>query len=246
LTLRINSYDEYTSNSNDAIAKIKAIIPVANAHGISINVDMHTWFTTWDNRFRDLASNAAANRQTYINYVKTTLTALNGYNVNAFMVLNEPQARTASTSENNFILSLISAAHGVTSKPVSVRFMAGYSPSTGHYSTAIDKATDFVCRNTYWDARKPLTSVYGCTEAKLLKAIDTANSLGKELWITEFGKTNANVSEQASYVEAFVAYAKSHGMDRIFCWASQPKGTGETYNIWNGFTPLPAFYKLVN
>jgi len=246
LTLRINSYDEYTSNSNDAIAKIKAIIPVANAHGISINVDMHTWFTTWDNRFRDLASNAAANRQTYINYVKTTISALNGYNVNAFMVLNEPQARTASASENNFILSVISAAHSVTSKPVSVRFMAGYSPSTGHYSTAIDQASDFVCRNTYWDPRKPSTSVYGCTEAKLLDALSAAHGQNKQLWITEFGKSNSNLAEQQAYVKAFVAYAKSKGIDQIVCWVSQPEFSGATYNIFNGYKPNPAFYELVN
>ncbi len=78
LTVRIGSYSEFTSNSNTAIAKIKAIIPVANAQGISVNVDLHTWYTTWDNNFRDSASNSAANRNTYINYVKTTLTAFNG------------------------------------------------------------------------------------------------------------------------------------------------------------------------
>jgi hypothetical protein len=70
LTLRINSYSEYTGNSNTAIAKIKAMIPVANSRGISINVDLHTWYTTWDNNFRDSASNSASNRGTYINYVK--------------------------------------------------------------------------------------------------------------------------------------------------------------------------------
>ena len=57
------------------------------------------------------------------------------------MVLNEPQARTASISENNFILTVISAANSVTDKPISVRFI-GYSPSTGHYSPEIDKVCD--------------------------------------------------------------------------------------------------------
>ncbi len=246
LTVRINSYNEFTSNSNTAIAKIKAIIPVANAQGISVNVDLHTWYTTWDNNFRDSASNSAANRNTYINYVKTTLTAFNGYNVNAFMVLNEPQARTASASENNFILSIISAAHSVTSKPVSVRFMAGYSPSTGHYSSAIDQASDFLCRNTYWDARNPSMSVYGCSEAKLLAALSSAHGQGKQLWITEFGKSNSNLADQQAYVQAFVAYAKSKGMDEIFCWVSQPESSGETYNIFSGYTPNPAFRELVN
>ncbi len=162
------------------------------------------------------------------------------------MVLNEPQARTASTSENNFILNIISAANSVTNKPISVRFMAGYSPSTGHYSPAIDKATDFLCRNTYWDARNPTGSVYGCTEAKLLTALSTAHSQSKQLWITEFGKSNSNLAEQQAYVKAFVAYAKSKGMDQIFCWVSQPESSGETYNIFNGYKPNPAFYELIN
>jgi hypothetical protein len=246
LTVRINSYSEWTGNSNTAIAKIKAIIPVANAQGISINVDLHTWFTTWDNSFRDSASNSAANRNTYINYVKTTLQAFNGYNVNTFMVLNEPQARTASTSENNFILSIISAANSVTNRPISVRFMAGYSPSTGHYSSAIDQATDFLCRNSYWDARNPSVSVYGCTETKLLTALSNAHNQNKQLWITEFGKSNSNLADQQSYVRAFVAYAKSKGIDQIFCWVSQPESSGEDYNIFNGYTPNPAFYELVS
>ena len=246
LTVRINSYSEWTGNSNTAIAKIKAIIPVANAQGISINVDLHTWFTTWDNSFRDSASNSAANRNTYINYVETTLQAFNGYNVNTFMVLNEPQARKASTSENNFILSIISAANSVTNRPISVRFMAGYSPTTGHYSPAIDQATDFLCRNSYWDARNPSVSVYGCTETKLLTALSTAHSQNKQLWITEFGKSNSNLADQQSYVKAFVAYAKSKEMDQIFCWVSQPESSGESYNIFNGYTPNPAFYELVN
>jgi cell division septation protein DedD len=246
LTLRINSYNEWSSNSNTAIAKIKAIIPVANAQGISVNVDLHTWYTTWDNSFRDSASNAASNRNTYINYVKTTVSAFNGVNVNAFMVLNEPQARTASSAENNFILDVLSAAHSVTSKPVSVRFMAGYSPSTGHYSAAIDQASDFLCRNSYWDPRNPSTTVYGCTEAKLLTAISTAHNQNKQLWITEFGKSNSDLADQQAYVKAFVAYAKTKGMDQIFCWVSQPSSSGETYNIFNGYTPNPAFYELVN
>lgn len=246
LTVRLNSYNEYSSNSNTGIAKIKAIIPIANAQGISINVDLHTWYTTWDNDFRDSATNAATNRDTYINYIKTTISAFNGYNVKAFMVLNEPQARTASTSENNFILNIISAAKTVTDKPISVRFMAGYSPSTGHYSSAIDTASDFLCRNSYWDSRSPSTSVYGCTEAKLLTALSTAHNQNKELWITEFGKTNSDLADQQAYVKAFVAYAKTKGMDQIFCWVSQPESSGETYNIFNGYTPNPAFYELIN
>jgi parallel beta-helix repeat protein len=175
------------------------------------------------------------------------LGALAASNVDSYMVLNEPQARTASSSENQFILDVIAAAKQTTSRPVSVRFMAGYSPSTGHYSTEIDKATDFLCRNSYWDPRQASTSVYGTTEAKMNGAISAAHTQGKEIWFTEFGKSKSNLESQRAYVEAFVSWAKGEGADRIFCWVSQPEGgSGEDYNIFTDYTPNPAFYELVN
>jgi hypothetical protein len=246
LTVRINAYNEWSSNSNTAISKIKALIPIANDQGISVNVDIHTWYTTWDNSFRDTASNAVNNRITYVNYVKTVVSAFSGFNVNTFMVLNEPQARTASTTENNFILSVISFAQSVTTRPVSVRFMCGYSPSTGHYSASIDQASDFLCRNSYWDPRNPTATKYGTTEAKIKGAITTAHSQNKQLWITEFGLPNTNLTEQQSYVKSFVAYAKTNAIDQIYCWVSQPDSSGESYNIFNGYTPNQAFYELTS
>ena len=246
LILRLNAMNEYNSGTSSGITKAKEIIAVANSYDIQCSIDLHTWYTTWDNDFRDTASNSATNRAAYIIYVRNVLSAFDNTNVYAFMVLNEPQARTASSSENQFILDIINAAHEETNQPVSVRFMCGYSPSTGHYSSAIDVACDFVSRNSYWDPRNPTVSVYGTTQAKLLGAVNAAHIQGKEIWITEFGKVNSNTAEQANYVEAFVQYAKDNSMDRIFCWVSQPKGSGETYNIWNGFTPYPAFYELVN
>ena len=134
----------------------------------------------------------------------------------AFMVMNEPPALHATTANNDFILRVIAAAKDLTNKPVSVRFMAGYSPSTGHYSPEIDAACDFLARNTYWDSRYPTVTVYGTTESKLLTAINTAHSQGKEIWITEFGKVNSNVDDQASYVAAFVQYAKEQGYGQNF------------------------------
>ena len=163
------------------------------------------------------------------------------------MVLNEPQARTASNGENQFILDIISAAKETTDKPVSVRFMAGYSPSTGHYSPQIDRECTFLSRNTYWDPRNPSVSVYGTTQAKLQTAITTAHSHDQAIWITEFGKTKSNLEAQRSYVEAFVSWAKGAGVDAVFCWVCQPEGgSGESYNIFNGYSPNPAFYELVN
>ena len=99
--------------------------------------------------------------------------------VKTFMVMNEPPATRATTANNDFILRVIAAAHALTDKPISVRFMAGSSPSTGHYSPEIDAACDFLARNTYWDPRNPTVSVYGTTEAKLLNAVNAAHSQGK-------------------------------------------------------------------
>jgi exo-beta-1,3-glucanase (GH17 family) len=217
-------------------------VAAASAVGIDVNVDCHSWFTTLENEI--FPSQTAQDH--YVAYVETVVEQMDIPGVKAFMVMNEPPALHATDANNAFILRVIAAAKELTDKPVSVRFMAGYSPSTGHYSPAIDAACDFLARNTYWDPRNPTTTVYGTTQAKLLTAINTAHSQGKEIWITEFGKVNADVSDQASYVAAFVQFAKDHEMDRIFCWVSQPKGTGETYNIFNGFTPYPAFYELVN
>ena len=247
LTMRLDAMNEFQSGTSSGISKAKEVIQEANSRGIEVCIDLHTWYTTWDNYFRDSASNNANYRNQYITYVRNVLNAFSDSNVYAFMVMNEPQARTASTSENNFILNVINAAKQVTNKPVSVRFMAGYSPSTGHYSPQIDQSSDFLCRNTYWDPRSPSTAVYGTTEAKLNTAISTAHSQGKGLWITEFGKSKSNLESQRAYVEAFVSWAKSKDVDAIFCWVCQPEGgSGESYNIFNGYTPNPAFYELVN
>lgn len=248
-TIRINAFNDWSRGAPSAgtVSTAKNIITEATKKNIVVYVDLHTWYTTWDNYFRDSASNRNSNRARYITFVKASITAFSGYPVGAWMVLNEPQARTASTSENNFILSIIDAAKSVTSKPVSIRFMAGYSPTTGHYSAAIDAASDYICRNTYWDPRSPGTSKYGTTEAKMNTVIASAKAAGKELWITEFGKSKSSLEGQRAYVEAFVTYANTKQIPRIFCWVAKPiSGSGESYNIFNGYTPNPAFYELKN
>jgi aryl-phospho-beta-D-glucosidase BglC (GH1 family) len=238
---------EFQSGTSSGITKTKQIIQEANSRGIQVSIDFHTWYTTWDNYFRDSVSNHNTYRDQYITYVKNVLSDFSGSNVYSFMVLNEPQARTATRSENQFIIDVINEAKAITDRPVSVRFMCGYSPSTGHYSTEIDQISDYLCRNVYWDPRQPGTPVYGTTEEKVNTAISTAHSQGKELWITEFGKSKSNLESQRAYVEAFVSWAKSNDVDAIFCWVSQPEGgSGESYNIFTGYSPHPAFYELVN
>lgn len=249
LTLRLNAFSEWANEqpSSNYVAKAKEIITEANAKNIDINIDLHTWYTTWDNYFRDSAPNCAINRNKYLNYVQASINAFNSFSVKAWMVMNEPQARRATTSENNFILDVVNTAKSITSQPVSVRFMCGYSPTTGHYSSAIDEACDFICRNTYWDPRNPDQSVYGTTEEKMNTVITYSESVDKELWITEFGKSKNDLQEQRDYVADFVEYSIEKEIERIFCWVSQPEGgQGESYNIFTGYTPNPAFYELIN
>jgi len=249
VTVRLNAFSEWSSEqpSSSYVAKAKEIITEANVRDIDVNIDLHTWYTTWDSYFRDSASNCASNREKYLNYVQASISAFDGFPVKAWMVMNEPQARTATSSENGFILDVVNTAKSLTSKPVSVRFMCGYSPTTGHYSSAIDEACDFICRNTYWDPGNPSQSVYGATEEKMNAVIAYSKSAGKELWITEFGKTKSSLDEQRAYVARFVEYSIEKEIDRIFCWVSQPEGgESETYNIFSGYTPNPAFYELAN
>lgn len=248
IIIRFNAmYDWSTGPNAGTVAAAKSIITACDAAGIDVSIDLHTWYTTWDNYFRTGASDYEADRLQYLSYIGSAIDAMIGYNVKAWMVLNEPKDRVATPSENQFIKDCIFTGQSHTAAPVSVRFMGGYSPSTGYYSSSIDGLTDFLCRNTYWDPRNPSHSVYGVDDDIMNDMILTAATLGKELWITEFGATNSNEAAQAAYVAAWVTYAKSEGIDAIFCWVSQPLGGGsESYNIFNGFSPRPAFYELDN
>lgn len=235
------------------VTKCKSVITQANGtYDIDINIDSHTWYTTWDGFFDDDASDEATDRATYIDFIEDLITEMGSANVKAWMVLNEPQFQYASASENGFIVDIIEAAQALTSKPVSVRFMGGATPwdtGTPHYGSAIATACDFFCINTYWDARDPTTRVYGCSQGDIEAMITAAGSAGKEAWITEFGTYNDNPDneEQRAHVEAFHDWAYANGVDREFCWVCRPEGGGgERYNIFDGYTPRPAFYELVS
>ena len=242
ITLRLNAFSEYTSGNSNGISAAKRIIAQAKQFGMVVNIDLHTWHTIVTDIF---ASTTKQNQ--YLNYVKNIISQFSDNDVFAWMVMNEPPAKTATSSDNAFILQVISTAHELTSRPVSVRFMGGYSPDTGHYSKSIDDAADFLCRNVYWNPQTPSTTVYGVTNAKMENMISNANQRGKALWITEFGKTKTNLDAQTAYIKAFVSYAKTKGIEAIFAWVTQNENpSGESYNLFNGYTPNPAFYQLVS
>ena len=261
ITIRFPAYSDAVDGVPDAalVASARNIIDEAYILGIGVNVDLHTWmkssnstYMTWDTAFDTSVATHLTKRATYLTYIQNVILALNGCDVKAWMVLNEPQAQTANSSENQFIRDCISRAKLYTSKPVGVRFMGGYSPSTGHYAPDIDVLTDFMARNIYWDPRAPNTSKYGVNNATMEKMLSTSASLGKPLWVTEFGYPCSSPSDptqaeaQRAYFKAWVDYANSKSFTKIFGWSSKPQGTGETFNLFNGYTPRPAFLELKN
>ena len=249
---RLNAFSEGLGTTSGGINTAKALILKCNAANIKVAIDLHTWCkggtASWDAAFDDNVAAHETNRAKYITYVRNVLTAFQGSNVAAFMVMNEPQAQRASASESQFILDVIAAAKESTNAPVSVRFMGSASPSTGHYAAEIDAECDFICRNMYWagttyfDPRTPNLTA----ENAMLDAADVAHASGKAFWLTEFGKSKSNLESQRSYVAAVVGWAVYRGLDAVFCWASQPSQSGETYNIFTGWTPHAAFYELVS
>ncbi len=247
-TLRIPAYSDWSDGvlSSTWETATLALISVANTAGIKVNIDIHTWYTTWDSYFDDSASNYVANRATYLLYVTDTVTKLDGSGVKAFMALNEPQWQTATPSENNFIISCVTTAKAATQKPVSVRFMAGASPweDSHHYGSSISPYLDFYCINSYWNPLNPGVQINNSGEQDIIDTRDAAHAVGKEVWNTEFGNSSSIDETQRIYVAAWVAYARTHSIDRIFCWASSPTTT-ESYNIFTtSFVPRPAFYEL--
>lgn len=237
---RLNAFSEFQTETSKGIQPFNKMLTFANAQGIDVSLDLHTWFTTWDNYF----IKSDTYRNNHLNYIKNVLNSVNP-NYKTVMVLNEAQATKATEIGNNFILNCIAIAKQNTSKPVSVRFMGGYSPTTGHYSPEIDYQCDFISRNTYLDPRTNQAK-YGSTIPILKTAIESAHNQGKQFWFTEFGYPKTNLSDQAAYVQAFLNWANALQVDACFAWTAQPSVSGETYNLFNGLTPNPAFYALTN
>jgi hypothetical protein len=237
---RFNAFSEYTAETSQGISTFNTLMAKAKAAGINVSVDLHTWYTTWNNAL----GNSPTAQSHYLSYIKNVLGSIDpGYK--AAMVLNEPAAATATPAQNDFIISCISTAKGITNKPIGVRFMGGYSPTTGHYSPDIDAVCDIICRNTYFDPRTGKEK-YGSNNDNLTAAIDSAKNQGKPFWFTEFGYPKDDLAAQASYISAFLPWASSKGASESFAWVAQPTVSGETYNLFNGLTPNPAFYMLTS
>lgn len=263
VTLRLPAYSDFVDGELDSgwETVTLSIISALHAEGISVNIDLHTWYTTWDNYFDDAVSGTdeLTYRTLYYAYETDVVnTFKNVAGVKAFHVMNEPQWQYASAAENNFIITVADTAQALTDLPIGIRFMAGASPweSSHHYWANISDHIDLYCINSYWNPLNPDKDVNNSGEQDILDTLEQAHADGKEMWVTEFGSSSTNEETQRAYVEAWVTYANSATdtdgvakdvIDRIFCWASSPTQT-ESYNIWNtaDFTPKDAFYELLN
>lgn len=246
IILKLNAWDDIANNRtvSNGVAPAIAMADALRAEGIDTAIDLHTWYKTWDRYFRDTPS-AGSRRTLYLTFVRNTISAFDGVQIAAFHVLNEPQARVATAGENQFIRDVIDAAKSRTNVPVGVRFMGGYSPTSGHYAADINGLVDLVCRNCCrWDARRPDVESWEVGETKLLASLEDARAAGKQFWMPEVGEYNTNPENQRALIASVIAWSKLHGVDCMSVYACQPSMSGETYDIMPNFVPLPAFYEI--
>lgn len=247
--LREGDWKDGTANSG-WVTTCESYITKFNNSDIEVNIDLHTWYTTWSTYWVDDASNSAYWRGVYIDFIEDIMAEFTDEQVKAWMVFNEiTEFSHTSESEDAFIVEAVETAQGLTANPVGIRFGGGYSPwsSPAYYGASVGSVVDFMAINSYWDPDDPETTIWGCSETDIQNTITEAESAGKEVWITEFGASNSNENEQADYINDWVIYANDNNITRIYGWVSQPEnGGGLTYNLWDGYTPRPAWYQLAN
>jgi hypothetical protein len=253
--VRVPAYDFITFNGtlpNTWRDATRNVIAAANAVSIQVNIDLHTWYTTWRTRFDSTVSGYATYRTQYQGFLNDAIPKLIVPGAKAFMVLNEPDWQTASDSDNTFICDCVTIAQSLTTLPISVRFMAGASPwdDNPHYSANIGSLCDFWCINCYWDPRNPGGSVNSSGSWDLYSALSQAHVAGKELWVTECGVHKDNTLDQANYIASwgtFMFFSTIRPADKIFAWVSKPNSTAEVYNIFDGtWNPYSVWYNLVS
>ncbi len=245
----VKMYTNVNSSYNQAtISNIKRLNNIAKNYGLKINIDLHTW-----NRYTGDIAFDSQQRQIYTDYVKYMVQQFRGdFNIKTFMVFNEPmysnQTAARKTTFSNFLTSIINEAKALTSKPVSIRFSLGDSPETGEFFESLNVSCDFLCRNTYLDARNPDHAIWGSTWPLFNDALNNAKNLGKEFWVTEFGAHYSNLVNQREYMKAFVEHTTTLEVDRLFAWSVQPEDwSAQEYNLFGAnYVPTPAFYELVS
>jgi hypothetical protein len=225
------------------IANLKRICQLAAVEGLEVVIDFHVmtfrgnlhdppWLPNrdltniiTDNRYR--ADFLATSK-----YLASQLT--DEPNVHSFSMIDEPQLGSNQLNVNkeqfiSFIQDLRAAYRSVTSKPLSIRFDVSLVSQFG-LDDRIFAACDYMDLNFYnkW-----------FSETNMDQAVSKAKSLGKQVWVTEFGYTGSDDTKQAQDYEDYVDYFRTLGVDAIVPWVwkadsgttRNPEAVGDGYNL---------------
>jgi hypothetical protein len=238
------------------IANLKRICELADADGMSVVIDFHvmslkgnlhdpTWLPN-----RDLTNiiTDTRYRDDFIAASKYLASQLDEEpNIHSFAMINEPHLGADELNVDkeqfiSFIQDLRAAYRTVTSRPLSIRFDASLINQYG-LDDRLFAACDYMDLNFY-------TKTF--SENNMQEAVIKAKSLGKQVWVTEFGYSGSNDTAQEQDYTSYVAYFKTLGVDAIVPWVwkadsgttTNPEPVGGGYNLAKDAEgdPRPAWY----
>ena len=241
------------------IANLRRICQLAAKDGLEVVIDFHvmsfkgnlhdpTWLPN-----RDL-TNIITNDRYRADFLATSKYLASQLtdepNVHSFSMLDEPQLGSTQLNVNkeqfiSFIQDLRAAYRSVTSKPLSIRFDMSLVNQFG-LDDRLFAACDYMDLNFYnkW-----------FSETNMDQAVSKAKSLGKQVWVTEFGYTGSDDVKQAQDYEDYVDYFRTLGVDAIVPWVwkadsditRNPEAVGDGYNLAKDAAgnPRPAWFNFI-
>jgi hypothetical protein len=236
------------------IGRLKHITDVASVYGIKVVHNIHTWYTgtnvpsyVGNQRitFTDVTKKAD-----WLNFVRYFVSSLDGTNVEGFQLCNElGMNQWTSPNSINYDGSITydqyyawmgdtyQAARSQTSKPLGCRW-AMLEATTTMLESRVVSVWDYVGLN-YYDGIDTAN-----TPAKFAETVSRLKTLGKPIWVTEYGVATTDNTAQADRYTTDLALFKSNGISTaVNWWWSGLAGVGTTsYNVADGSgNPRPAF-----
>jgi endo-1,4-beta-mannosidase len=254
---------------SSVINNVKRALSIAGSLGLRVHISFWTHFqeeATWSvpayvrdpytgKQITLAIVRSDAMKQAWLNMVSYVVTQLRSYHaIAAWHIMNEPMYRNTIPGldqKSNFQELWAEAATLIRSldsqdRPCTVRFSLADSPWSGDFELASIDVLDFVGINVYVDYQDFDRLVWGSWNM-VYQAIRDVHARSKQIWWTEFGAWNDNLTIQDSAYEAMLSVAQARGVDGVVAWAWQSSNrSGERYNICldsNGHA-TPAFYEL--
>jgi hypothetical protein len=240
--------------STVALENIKKVLNTANTYGLKVNLAFWTQFgsnlgfPSWaGTNYYSLLDEPT--KTYYLNYLAQTVDQLKTFPaIDSYSILNEPYYSniTQKIPFQTLMADCVQTIKTVdTTHPVTCRFALSYTPATGKYDTQIYSLFDAFTVTVYLNASNPTDKIYNSKWDDYEKTVQECKELGLPLWVIEFGtKTTDDIAAQSMF-EANLAKFCSDGIVRAYAWAWQTRNaSNETFNIYNGTTPKPAYYAL--